>query len=163
MIEWEVLPNNSNRKFKPKNHSQIHLEWSQPEGKVTPLTRGTYKVKGLPAVSKYLLMKWWIRKCHSQKIRKNSSNSILIETLGINKVMRSNNNNFSWCVVKWVMKLLLILLILKRFTIKIHLYRLLVVYLKRLSFMLLVNNSTQIFPIMNLSKNRSLNYRAQLW
>ena len=58
VIEWEVLPNNSIRKFKPKNHSQIHLEWSKPEGKVTPLTRGTYKVKGLPAVSKYVLMKW---------------------------------------------------------------------------------------------------------
>ena len=163
MIEWEVLPNNSNRKFKPKNHSQIHLEWSKPEGKVTPLTRGTYKVKGLPAVSKYVLMKWWIRKFHSQKIRRNSSNLILIEMLGINKVMRSNNNSFSWCVVKWAMKLLSILLILKRFTIKIHHYRLLVVYLKRLSSMLLVNNLMRIFLIINLSKNRYLNYQAQLW
>lgn len=50
-VIWETLPNNSNRKFKPKCASQIQLEWSKPEGKVLPLTRGTFKVRGFPAVS----------------------------------------------------------------------------------------------------------------
>lgn len=51
-VEWEQLPNNSNRKFKPKCPSQLHLEWSRPEGRITPLSRSSYKLRGLPAASK---------------------------------------------------------------------------------------------------------------
>ena len=52
---WEDLPNNSNRKFKPKYNCQLHLSWSKPEGKVTQLNKGTYKVNGLPAASNSLI------------------------------------------------------------------------------------------------------------
>ena len=49
-IEWEQLPNNANRKFKPKISTQFHLEWSKPAGKVNSISKFSYKLKGLPAV-----------------------------------------------------------------------------------------------------------------
>lgn len=47
---WESLPNNSNRKFKPKHHSQLQLKWSSELGKIVNLAKSSYQVKGLPGV-----------------------------------------------------------------------------------------------------------------
>jgi hypothetical protein len=51
VVEWEQLPNNSNRKFKPKCSSKLQLTWSSPEGKISALTRASIKINGFPGAS----------------------------------------------------------------------------------------------------------------
>ncbi len=49
-MEWEELPNNLNRKFKPKYHTKLILTWSSHIGKALNEARSSLKLKGLPGV-----------------------------------------------------------------------------------------------------------------
>lgn len=48
--EWEELPNNSNRKFKPKFNTKLVLKWSSHLGQAFNEAKSSMKLKGLPGV-----------------------------------------------------------------------------------------------------------------
>ena len=49
-VEWEQLPNNSNRKFKPKFNTKLILKWSSHIGQAINEAKSSMKLKGLPGV-----------------------------------------------------------------------------------------------------------------
>lgn len=49
-VEWEQLPSNSNRKFKPKFHTKLVLRWSDHIGEALNEAKSSLKLQGLPGV-----------------------------------------------------------------------------------------------------------------
>lgn len=44
------MPENSNRKYRPKSTIQLHLVWGEAAGRISSVSRNTFKLKGLPAI-----------------------------------------------------------------------------------------------------------------
>ena len=50
------MPENSNRKYRPKSTIQLHLVWGEAAGRISSVSRNTFKLKGLPAISTAIII-----------------------------------------------------------------------------------------------------------